>query len=180
MSLEDWRDIPGFGGTYQMSPRGEIRSWRSRGGGFAEKPKLMTPYTKSSGTTARRIRVVKLTDADGKGREYAVLRLMVLTWYGKCPEGKVPYHKNGDIADHSLHNIGFATRRELGRKTGAKNSRRKPVKKIAPNGKVVEFYPGARAAAKAGHISYQAVIDRCKGRVKNPFALNGFTYRYDV
>lgn len=178
--IEDWKDIPGYGGAYQISPRGEVRSWRYRGEHFAKKPTLLTSYVKSSGTTARRVRFVKLTDATGKAREVALLRLMVLTWYGGCPEGKVPYHKNGDLADHSLHNIGFITRRELGKKTGAKNSRRKPVKKIAPNNEVVAFYPSARAAAKANHMSYQAIIDRCIGRVKKPFALDGFNYQYDV
>lgn len=176
--IEDWRDIPGFHGVYQISPQGVVRSWRYRGAKLAKKPTILTQYTKSSGKS--RVSFVKLTDDNGKGREYAVLRLMVMTWHGGCPPGKVPYHKNGDKNDHSLHNISFATPQELGRMTGGKNSRRKPVKKLTPSGEVVAFYPGARAAAKANHMSYQAVIDRCIGRVKNPYALDGHNYQYDL
>lgn len=121
---------------------------------------------------------MKLTSPDGKAKDIPVLRLMVLTWFGECPPGKVPYHKNGDLADHSLHNIGFASRKELGRKTGAK-ARRKAVRKISPAGAVIDIYPSARAAARANYLSYQSVIDRCNGKVKKPFALDGFNYQYD-
>ena len=37
----------------------------------------------------------------------------------------------------------------------------------------------ARAAAKANHMSYQTVLDRCHGKVKKPFALDGYTYQFD-
>ena len=37
----------------------------------------------------------------------------------------------------------------------------------------------AREAAKANHMSYQTVLDRCNGKVKNPYALDGFTYRFE-
>lgn len=36
-----------------------------------------------------------------------------------------------------------------------------------------------REAAKANHMSYQTVLDRCNGKVKNPYALDGFTYRFE-
>ena len=56
---------------------------------------------------------------------------------------------------------------------------RRPVVKITPAGEVVEAYPSARAAAKANHMSYQAVLDRCNGKVKKPFALDGYDYRFE-
>lgn len=178
--IEDWRDIPGYGGAYQISPRGEVRSWRWRGNRFAKEPRLLAQYKrKANRPTPRPIRFVKLTTPDGKSKDWPVLRLMVLTWYGGCPEGKVPYHKNGVLADNSLNNIGFITRRELGKKTGAK-AKRVAVKKVDPEGEVVEIYPSARAAAKANHMSYQTVLDRCHGKVKNPFALDGHNYQFDI
>ncbi|MBO3280033.1 hypothetical protein [Intestinimonas butyriciproducens] len=122
--------------------------------------------------------IVKLTSADGKTREAAVLGLMVDTWLGGRPPGMVAYHRNGDLADHCLTNIAFTTRRSLGKKTGA-NAARRPVVKITPAGEVVEAYPSARAAAKANHMSYQAVLDRCNGKVKKPFALDGYDYRFE-
>lgn len=29
------------------------------------------------------------------------------------------------------------------------------------------------------NMSYQTVIDRCHNKVKNPFALDGFTYQFE-
>lgn len=174
----EWLNIPGYDGMYQVSRFGKVRSWRWRGEHRAQQPKLMTPYVRHKGKDSR-TEFVKLTDSQGNAKEVPVLRLVVNVWLGGCPEGMVPYHKNGYLDDHRAANIGFMTRSKLGRKTGGSNSRRRPVRKVTPDGEVVEFYPSARAAAKANHMSYQTVMDRCNGKVKNPFALDGHTYRWD-
>lgn len=123
-------------------------------------------------------RYVKLTDAQGRSKEVAVIRLMVEVWFGGYPPGKVAYHKNGNTADHCYTNIGFITPRELGQLTGAKAGRI-PVAKINEDGGVIAYYSSARKAAKANHLSYQAVLDRCHGKIKKPFALDGYTYRFE-
>ena len=175
-----WRDIPGYDGAYQISGEGQVRSWRWRGDQFMQEPKIPRQYMRKPRCGGRRSarRYVKLTDGQGRGKEVAVIRLMVLTWFGGYPPGKVAYHKNGDLTDHCYTNIGFATPRELGRMTGGK-SRRRSVAKVNAAGEVVAFYPSARKAAKANHMSYQTVLDRCNGKVKKPFALDGYTYRFD-
>lgn len=86
---------------------------------------------------------MKLTDADGKGTDAKVLSLMVDTWMGGKRPGLVPYHKNGDLKDNWVGNIGFASRKELGRKTGA-SAGRKPVVKVDPEGEIVAVYSSAR------------------------------------
>ena len=63
------------------------------------------------------------------------------------------------------------------RRINKRNSKRS-IEKIGSGGEVVAVYPSARAAARANFISYQAVLDRCRGLVKNPFALDGCTYRF--
>ena len=43
---EEWRDIPGFGGWYQISTEGRVRSFRKGHGEKdvrADAPKIMTP-----------------------------------------------------------------------------------------------------------------------------------------
>lgn len=173
----DWRDIPGYGGAYQISREGEVRSWRYRGERRMKEPRPLRQYVTHRGRESRR-RVVKLTDEAGRAREVSVLGLMVDVWLGGRPPGLVPYHRNGDLGDHNVNNIGFATRAELGRLTGASASRM-PVAKVTPAGEIVAVYPSARAAAKANHMSYQAVLDRCNGKVKKPYALDGHTYIFD-
>lgn len=171
---EEWRDIPGYNGAYQISDLGNVRSFRYRGR-LIEKPRTLTPYVhvKHGHSVA-----VKLTDSSGVSKDKKVLKLMVEVWKGGCPSGMVAYHKNGILTDNSVFNIGFISRKRLGSKTGGK-SRRKPVAKVSQFGEVIDFYPSARQAAKHNHMSYQAVIDRCNRMIKNEFALDGSTYRWD-
>lgn len=177
ITSRDWRDIPGYGGAYQISREGEVRTWRYRRERRLKEPRLLRQYMRRQGEKSRR-RVVKLTDETGRAREVNVLGLMVDVWLGGRPPGLVPYHRNGDLRDHNVNNIGFATRAELGRMTGA-SAARMPVAKVTPAGEIVAVYPSARAAAKANHMSYQAVLDRCNGKVKKPYALDGHTYIFD-
>jgi hypothetical protein len=121
---------------------------------------------------------VKLTRPDGTKSEEAVLKIMVAVWMGGERPGMVPYHINGDLADHCVNNIGFKSKKDLGQMTGAE-ARRKPVAKVDQQGEVVGLYPSARAAARANHMSYQAVLDRCNGKVKRPYALDGHNYIFD-
>lgn len=174
----EWRKIPGYGGAYEISWGGEVRTYRWRGSHFAQKPRLLTAYMRKRGRRGR-ARFVKLTDEHGKAHEVKVLSLMVEVWLGGNRSGMVPYHKNGDLNDNCVNNIGFITRQALGQKSGA-NGRRKPVAKVTPDGEVIALYPSARKAAAANHMSYQTVLDRCNGKVKKPFALDGTTYVFDV
>lgn len=179
MTNPDWRDIPGYDGAYQINRMGEVRCWKWRGR-RTKSPHLLTQYRKKpleKGHRSGRY-YFKLTSPDGRAREVPVLGLMVNAWLGGCPPGKVAYHRNGDLADTCLHNIAFATPRELGAMTGPQATRR-PVKKIDISGEVVAVYSSARAAARANHMSYQTVLDRCHGKVKNPFALDGHDYRFE-
>ena len=176
-SSNEWRDIPGYGGAYQISFDGDVRTWRWRGTRFSKKPRPMAAYLRGRGKKSRR-RYVKLTGENGIAKDVAVLGIMVDVWLGGGTPGLTPYHKNGALSDNRANNIGFTTREQLGRMTGAK-SRRRPVVKIDADGQVVDAYTSAREAGRRNFMSYQAVIDRCHGKVKNPYALDGHTYMYD-
>lgn len=171
-----WRDIPGFNGKYQASRAGDIRRKFDSG-----KVRDMTPYKKRSLKAKKILRdrlYVKLT-LDGKSMEVPVLKIMADTWKGKPPEGCVPYHINRIVIDNREDNIGFISRSELGRLTGGTTRRRKSVFKVDPEGNEVEVYRSAREAAKHNNMSYQTVLDRCNGKVKNEYALDGYTYRFE-
>lgn len=174
MSVE-WRNIPGYDGFYQINDEGDVRSWRYKSG-RSRKPRMLVPFMRKRGEDGH-ARYVKLTDAQGGAKDVKVLTLMVDIWLGGCPAGMVPYHKNGDLNDNYVGNIAFTTPRALGKQTGAQ-SKRKAVFKIAPDGEVVKMYHSAREAARKNHMSYQTVLDRCNGKVKCPFALDGHDYRF--
>lgn len=161
-----WRDIPGYGGKYRASRAGDVQ--RVFPDGLVRD---MTPYR-------RRNRLfVKLT-ANGKPKEVAMLKIMAETWHRNTNKNLVPYHKNGIAADNHADNIGFISRRELGKMTGHMAGS-KSVLKVDKNGNEIEVYRSAREAARQNNMSYQTVLDRCHGKVKNPYALDGHTYRFE-
>ena len=165
--IETWKDIPGYCGKYQADWEGNVRRLYSSG-----KSKLMTAYPKKS--TRNKRFVVKLT-MDGKAKEVTLLEIVAKTFLGPIPRGYVPYHKNGIQSDNYINNIAYISRKDLGKRTGAKG-RRKPVVKIDVYGEFVEFYSSAREAARRNYMSYQTVIDRCNGKCKSAFAPDGFAY----
>lgn len=172
-----WRDVPGYNGKYRVSRNADVQ--RVFPSGLV---RSMTPYRKQY-KTRRRGLFVKLT-AGGRSKEVPVLRIMAEAWHGEewrvsRDEGLVPYHKNGIVTDDRDDNIGFISRRELGRLTGHRTDKRRCVFKVSQEGEEVEVYRSAREAARENNMSYQTVLDRCHGKVKNPFALDGYTYRFE-
>lgn len=171
-----WRDIPGFNGKYQANRDGDIRRRFSSG-----KVRDMTPFKRSGPKKEKILRdrlYVKLS-LDGKSKDVPVLKIMADTWKGKPPDGCVPYHINHIVVDNRADNIGFISRKELGRLTGGRTRRRKAVFKVDQDGNEVEVYRSAREAARNNNMSYQTVLDRCNGKVKNEYALDGYTYRFE-
>lgn len=168
--IETWKDIPGYDGKYQADREGNIRRVFSSG-----KTRQMTPYHKKMPGSQRLI--VKLTK-EGRSKEEILMQVVARTFLGPMPPGCAPYHINGYQEDNYVNNIGYITRKELGKRTGAK-SRRKPVAKIGKDGEVVEVYPSARAAARENFMSCQTVTDRCNGKCKSAFAPDGYAYAWE-
>lgn len=168
--IETWKDIPGYNGKYQADTEGNIRRVYLSG-----KYRLMTPYHKKMSGSQRL--VVKLTK-DKKQKEEIVIQIVAKTFLGEVPNGYVPYHKNGVQSDNYVNNIGYISRQELGRLTGAQ-SRRKGVAKIDGTGEVVEFYTSAREAGRKNYMNNQTITDRCNGRCKSAFAPDGFAYAWE-
>lgn len=168
--IETWRNIPGYNGKYQADMEANIRRAYPSG-----KTREMTPYRKKMNGSQRL--VVKLTD-NGKSKEVTLLQIMAKTFLGPAPEGCVPYHKNGCQSDNYIQNIAYISRKELGKKTGAK-SRRQSVVKIDLLGEIVDVYSSAREAARENYMSYQTIIDRCNRKCKSAFAPDGYAYAWE-
>lgn len=171
----EWREIPGYDGFYQINREGDMRSWRQHGGRYAgqiaEAPHPIKQYKN------QRRYVVYLKAPGGKHTPVPVFRLMVKTWFGDIPDGMVPYHKNGDIADHNINNIGFVTRQQLGKMTGGIMNR-KPVKRLDKRTGQWEFFPSVIAAAKASYMSDAALRRRLHGDFKE-YAKEQYVFAFD-
>lgn len=113
--IEDWRDIVGYEGRYQVSDLGRVRSaerlvrlWTHQGGEqfVLKQGRVLKPGTYASGH-----RYVYL----GRGSEnrYLVHRLVLTTFVGPCPEGHESLHgPDADPSNNRLDNLRWGTRSE--------------------------------------------------------------------
>ena len=168
-ALNLWRSIPGTNGIYYISREGDVRK-RFKDG------KVSDIKAQRKATDRGRPKIVRLT-INGKRKEFTVSKLMQITWMDPPPPGMVVYHKNGEKADNHLENLGYITRRELGKRTGHK-SNGTAVFKIDKNLNEIEIYKSAREAARNNFMAYQTVIDRCNHKVKSEFEIADYSFRW--
>lgn len=168
---EFWRPVPGYGGKYQCSTEGRVRRILPDG-----RVKPVTAYENRKGP-GRSCITVTLRDSDGKAHDYALLRVVALTWYPeKLQPGLQVIPRNGLHADCSAWNIKIVTPAERCRIQAAGRTRR-AVRHIGPNGQLLELYPSMSAAARAAGISVSMVQWCCTG--KRNRRRDGSTYRFD-
>lgn len=103
LPLEEWRDMPGYEGSYQVSDMGRVRNIRY---GAQRQIRLLNPYL--NGKRYFRIRISR----KGQMQNFLVHRLVMAAFVGKCPEGYEVNHKNGVATDNRLENLEYVTRAE--------------------------------------------------------------------
>lgn len=106
---EQWRDIPGWEETYQVSDQGRVRSkdrtihYRD-GRTFKQKGKLLKPHTMKSGHQT------VILQSQGAQRRELVHRLVLEVFVGPCPEHMEACHFNDNPSDNRLENLRWDSR----------------------------------------------------------------------
>lgn len=95
-----WRPIPSFGGLYEISSTGLVRSFHKRHGVGG---KILSPKVGRDGYAE-----VVLCDG-GNRKSCQVHRLVLLAFVGPCPDGRQVAHDNGRRDDNRLSNLRYAT-----------------------------------------------------------------------
>lgn len=107
---EEWREIPGYEGLYEVSSIGRVRSLdrvsmrngrpvRRRG-----RMKLLSRQDQRHGHLT-----TKLTDCGGRPRAARVHHLVALAFIGPRPEGMQVCHHNDDPTDNRVENLRYDT-----------------------------------------------------------------------
>lgn len=103
---EEWRDIPGWEGRYQVSDHGRVRSTRTLVDGTVTTRMLKQRPGKKGGHR----RVALCRDSDCK--DYRVHCLVLETFVGPRPTGYDGCHWDDDPANNHLSNLRWATHRD--------------------------------------------------------------------
>lgn len=109
---EQWKIIPGYGGFYEASDQGRIRSvdriaLTKTGKTRHYRGRVRKPYIE-------RYASVNLA-RDGDHKTNLVHHLILKAFVGPCPEGMECLHENGDSIDNRLENIRWGTPAENGK-----------------------------------------------------------------
>lgn len=107
---EQWRDIPGYRGYYEVSDAGRVRSLprivpmkNSRGRRYSGK--VLKPFDGGGYTHPH----VILSDRQGVQKTWTLHKLVMLAFVGETPEGLEIRHLNDIKTDNRLSNLAFGT-----------------------------------------------------------------------
>jgi hypothetical protein len=178
--MEQWRDIPGYEGIYQVSNMGRIRTCEGK-----------TTYTERHGVRHWQQRTIKQklvkhkrgrTDArvdlwkDGKSKTFLVARLVGMAWCDGFGEDLTINHINGNSLDNSASNLEWISNAENIRKgfeTGLYANVQLPVSLTC--GDRVEFFMSMADASRYLGRSHGYVSD-CLKENRLATALDGQKY----
>ena len=156
--METWKDIPGYGGLYEVSSHGRVRS--------APRPTtaggLLRPAIASNGYP-----VVNLCK-DGQPHQRPVHALVTAAFLGPCPAGMVVDHVNGDKEDNYLGNLRYID-------SFANSTRGGKTVAGTADGKEVARLESAACLARVLGVQPAFVWRRLK---RKNFTINGITWNY--
>lgn len=120
---------------------------------------------------------VRMKTKEGKFKNILVKNLMIDAFMGGRKPNMLITFRNGMASDCALVNLMYTTPEDVGRRHGG--GMRRSVEKIDKQGRVIELYASVSEAARKNFMSTKAIQGRCQNKVKEPFALNGYSFRYE-
>lgn len=167
---EQWKDIPGYVGAYQVSDAGRIRSLtRYVADAILGQKKIQGRVLKPAASASGHFTVA--LHNDGNQKTFYVHRLVAEAFFGPCPEGLEVCHGPRGLSDNSSLNLRYGTRSENSldkRRDGTDNGR----KVIRSDGQL--FNSVTIAAEQSGCLATN-IHKVCRGRYRTS---GGFGWRY--
>ena len=115
LRVEEWRDVPGYGGRYEVSSHGRVRSWVTcRGGTITDEPHILQPWSISSdGSNAIGVNLYHAVELKSGGRAYRISTLVAEVFLGPRPEDKSQViFLDGNNRNFHPSNLAYATKAE--------------------------------------------------------------------
>ena len=174
MINENWKDIEGYNGLYQISNLGRVKSLNYRNTG---KEKILKPCKINNGYL-----LVALCK-NGKSKHYLVHRLVAEHFITNPDNKSCIDHINTDRTDNRVCNLRWVTHKENINNPltidkhlkKLKENFSKPILQLTLTGELVKKWYSAAEAAKELGINQNCICQCCKGKYKTA---NGYIWRY--
>ena len=170
MKNEEWRDVAGYEGLYQVSSEGRVKSLERKG---CKRERILKPKTNRYGYL-----IVGLY-AGGKRKMFFVHRLVCQAFHDN-PENKLDVnHINENKTDNRACNLEWSTRKE-NCNHGTRNVRMaiaksRPIAQYTLNGKLLKVWPSTAEVERRAGFDHSAISKAANGNRKTAY---GFRWKY--
>lgn len=177
--LEEWKDIVGYEGLYQISTLGNVRSYdrivNCRNGHTRTIKGKVLATTRSGGGYLK----VMLTK-DSVAKNHRIHRLVAMAFIPNPDNLPDVNHIDEDKTNNKVSNLEWCSRsynNHYSLITERLNEAKKiSVKQLSLDGEVVNIWNGVRDAARAlGMKTHRHISDCCKGKAKTCY---GYKWEY--
>ena len=177
MKNEEWRDVVGYEGRYQVSSMGRVKSLERKvtkgDGERTVKERFLKPNVAYGGY------LMVALYADGKRKMLKVHRLVCQAFHDNPDNKSDVNHINEDKADNRACNLEWCTRREnINHGTHNERSgktRSKPIAQYTLDGELVKNWPSAMEAQRQVGFACSNICKSAKGKYKQAY---GFIWKY--
>ena len=174
--MEEWRDIIGFEGKYQVSSKGRVKSLNYNRTG---KERMLKAFKDDKGYL-----FVELSK-DSKGKKYRIHRLVAQAFISNPENLPFVNHKDEDKTNNCVENLEFCSN-EYNCNYGTRNKRiaesrinnpkiSKPVMSISKESGLIMEYPSVMEAERATGVNNSHIVRCCKGIYKSA---GGYIWQY--
>ena len=175
--MEEWRDIKGFEGLYQISSYGRVKSlertvWNGKGY-YKKSEKIRKGYDNGDGYL-----YVNLCK-EGKRKQYRINRLVAMAFIPNPNNLPEVNHKDENTKNNCVENLEYCSR-SYNINHGTRNKRvakklSKPVFSVNKESGLIMWWQSASEASRQLGISQGNICDCLKGRQKST---GGYYWHY--